>query len=278
MIRFYEDDGNPLIKILKNAAKYANLADCLKDEVDMVGPGVFAKFTINTINEKVEVNFYFKGEHLTREQWLNRKFNMRDHPRYNLVKVDEQFWSQWESSADKIREKLNQVTKELEKESINDYVLNLIGHGIGGVHAILTAAALCEAQDSDIINVFTFGQPRIGDQVFAYYMNMLQIDEDLDLRIFRITNSDDYVPRLPFYPSIRAVHHALEIWIPPDIPSECECPEGKIFYVCIGPIENENEGIMEESRQCNNKYEQTQLGTDSTHFGPYFGYFMGGSC
>jgi len=66
----------------------------------------------------------------------------------------------------------------------------MTGHSLGAALATLAASRFGNVQ-----GVYTFGSPRVGDEVFR---------ERLKIRIYRIVNNDDIVPRVP--PSGAYVH------------------------------------------------------------------------
>jgi triacylglycerol lipase len=73
----------------------------------------------------------------------------------------------------------------------------ITGHSLGGALAELCAARA--SFDSAITSipiqgVYTFGQPRVGDNEFAALLH-----ERLGARTFRFVNDRDIVPRVPFY-------------------------------------------------------------------------------
>jgi len=68
----------------------------------------------------------------------------------------------------------------------------ITGHSLGGALALLFALRL-EILGRPIQGVYTFGQPRVGDDDFA-----ARVEERLGGRYFRIVHSADPVPLVPF--------------------------------------------------------------------------------
>jgi triacylglycerol lipase len=68
------------------------------------------------------------------------------------------------------------------------------GHSLGGALAELCAAQSQFVAHVPVQGVYTFGQPRCGDEAYA---SLLQ--SALGTRIFRFVNDRDIVPRVPFY-------------------------------------------------------------------------------
>ncbi|CAI5960721.1 unnamed protein product [Closterium sp. NIES-65] len=85
------------------------------------------------------------------------------------------------------------------------------GHSLGGALATLSALDLQVSYDlpSPVIQVVTFGSPRVGNAAFAAYFRQ-KLPKST-----RVTNWKDLVPHLP--PATIGYHHvATEAWIIPD--------------------------------------------------------------
>jgi triacylglycerol lipase len=85
------------------------------------------------------------------------------------------------------------------------------GHSLGGGLAILCALEFVR-QHLNVVGVYTFGQPRVGNHAFAklyaYRPNVL------DHLTFRVVNENDIVPRVPFPPIYRHVGQKIFLRAP----------------------------------------------------------------
>lgn len=69
--------------------------------------------------------------------------------------------------------------------------LFITGHSLGGALATVAAASLTK-QHFSVQGLYTFGQPRVGDLIFAAEMRLM-----LDGKVFRFVNNNDIVPHIP---------------------------------------------------------------------------------
>ena len=103
---------------------------------------------------------------------------------------------------DEVTAKVNELLKKHPKAKVY-----ITGHSLGGALSALYAGMLFfnkeDAVTDKIAAVYTFGQPRVGDKVFAEYMQ-----ERLTVkRYFRVVYCNDLVPRVPFDDPIFGFKH-----------------------------------------------------------------------
>jgi triacylglycerol lipase len=75
-----------------------------------------------------------------------------------------------------------------------DKTVWITGHSLGGALAELCAAQAFFVSNIPIQGVYTFGQPRVGNNTFA-----ATVQAALGSRIFRFVNDRDIVPRVPLF-------------------------------------------------------------------------------
>ncbi|MGC4055263.1 MAG: lipase family protein [Paludibaculum sp.] len=70
----------------------------------------------------------------------------------------------------------------------------ITGHSLGGALAQICATQTELRDGIPVHAVYTYGQPRVGDEQFARVMN-----EKMGHKVFRLVNDRDIVPRVPLY-------------------------------------------------------------------------------
>ena len=83
--------------------------------------------------------------------------------------------------------------KRLEALRTTNQPIWLTGHSLGGALATLACATFQqELPEYEIAGVYTFGQPKVGDRIFAQ-----ALDKEHQSRFFRVVNNNDIVTRIP---------------------------------------------------------------------------------
>ncbi|EHA28261.1 lipase [Aspergillus niger ATCC 1015] len=110
------------------------------------------------------------------------------------------FYEAWEVIADTITSKV-----EAAVSSYPDYTLVFTGHSYGAALAAVAATVLRNAGYT--LDLYNFGQPRIGNLALADYITGQNMGSN-----YRVTHTDDIVPKLP--PELLGYHHfSPEYWI-----------------------------------------------------------------
>jgi hypothetical protein len=112
------------------------------------------------------------------------------------------FYSVWVSVAPRLMNAIHQA-----KLKYPDYRIVFTGHSLGGAIASLGAIALRLDGTYHVDAVYTFGEPKLGNEVFAEF-----VQHFISPRRFRFVNHKDIVPHLPPEGLGPDYHHAgLEI-------------------------------------------------------------------
>ncbi|KDP40015.1 hypothetical protein JCGZ_02013 [Jatropha curcas] len=97
------------------------------------------------------------------------------------------------------------------KDYYGDLDIMVTGHSMGGAMASFCGLDLTVNHEAKNVLVMTFGQPRIGNAVFASYYSRLVPNS------IRITNNHDIVPHLPpyysYFPQKTYHHFPREVWL-----------------------------------------------------------------
>ncbi|KAH8675990.1 lipase [Xylariales sp. PMI_506] len=172
------------------------------------------------------------------------------------------FLSSWKSA----REDVLPSLKVLHSQH-PEYPIHLVGHSLGGAVAALAALEMKVILGWDNVIVTTFGEPRVGNDGFARYLdevfdlNNNQTDPERQL-YRRLTHVDDPVPLLPLtewgYRS-----HAGEIYISkPNLaptPKDIRTCVGDYDLRCISGSEGEGADPTQGQLDNGNSDEETSL-------------------
>jgi hypothetical protein len=106
--------------------------------------------------------------------------------------------------------------------------LSITGHSLGAAEAAIAMFDL-KNEGYDIVETYTFGQPRVGDQVFADAYEAAFGQTASDTNAWRVTHADDPIPHLPFE-FMDFTHISTEVWY--------ESTTSKGYKVCDGSGED----------------------------------------
>lgn len=102
------------------------------------------------------------------------------------------------------------LTAALRKIVVGTRKIYVTGHSLGGALALLCAYEL-DRQGFNVAQVYTFGQPRVGN---AAWVRMYE--SRLGLKTWRFVYQEDIVPRVPHLPSWHDLyrHAGTEVFVP----------------------------------------------------------------
>ncbi|KAJ5104330.1 hypothetical protein NUU61_001677 [Penicillium alfredii] len=140
----------------------------------------------------------FRGSR-TLSTWIaNLDFGLTDASLCSDCQVHTGFWQSWQTVADEMRSKIDSALK-----TYSDYTLVFTGHSFGAAIATLGGTALRNAGYK--VNLYTYGEPRVGNEALAKYITK-------QAHLWRVTHTDDIVPKLP--PASFGFSHASpEYWV-----------------------------------------------------------------
>ncbi|MCJ1374937.1 hypothetical protein MMC20_006170 [Loxospora ochrophaea] len=119
-----------------------------------------------------------------------------------LCTAHQGFWDSWLEARAGILAAFNTTVA-----AYPSYNVVVTGHSLGAAIADLAAAELRKIVGEEKVALYTFGSPRIAGQVLSDYITNQQGGN------FRVTHSDDPVPRLPPLLIDGYVHTSPEYWI-----------------------------------------------------------------
>jgi predicted lipase len=141
------------------------------------------------------------------QMWIDDlDFIKTDYPLCDGCQVHEGFYKTYLSSVDQIRNLTASYLTQYPTASIT-----CTGHSLGAALASLCAADLQDLYgdraDLVISSPYTFGLPRVGDEVYSTWFN----SDALPFDPYRVVHRKDPVPQVPFQ-SMGFHHYAYEIF------------------------------------------------------------------
>ncbi|KAL5230550.1 hypothetical protein ABZP36_029326 [Zizania latifolia] len=154
----------------------------------------------------------FRGtQHTSIQNWIEDLFWKQldlDYPGMPQAKVHSGFYSAYHNTT--LR---NGVVNGIQKarEVYGNIPIMVTGHSMGGAMASFCALDLVVNYGLNDVTLMTFGQPRIGNAVFASYFKCHLPNA------IRVTNDHDIVPHLPpyyhYFPQKTYHHFPREVWV-----------------------------------------------------------------
>jgi len=140
-----------------------------------------------------DVVISFRGE-ANVESWVFRVLRNYTAPTYDFPgvtggKVQIDFWNQYTSLKSCVIDEARNIISQTQQAG---YLNNVVGHGLGGALAELTALDMIANLNFPNVRLFTYGAPRVGNQVFAEAIHRLLAHNSV-----RMVESGDCVARLP---------------------------------------------------------------------------------
>ncbi|KAG9289600.1 hypothetical protein G9A89_014335 [Geosiphon pyriformis] len=242
--------------------------------------------------ENYSVIVYFRGRNLSLKEWKKRdsvliKYKIPEilRQKFKSFFVDRVWYKHVKAMIEEGKlfekiEKLVMIAREVVHKQLYAQAVKVTftGHGIGGAYATL-AGALYKLNEllfykqgghqglakpfGDLMAIYTYGQPRVGDERFASFLNENSF-------ISRVTHTNDYVSQFPVMSKEKRkyLHANFEYWIS-KIP--CDCYDQKLDGYQL--IRCDVFKLPGENPYCNRgqRYTKGSLANQ----GPYFGVTMG---
>ncbi|KAI9029626.1 Alpha/Beta hydrolase protein [Phycomyces nitens] len=179
---------------------------CSKDET-LVKTFKSSKWDTNGFvsrNDKTKViTLVFRGSSSIRNAIADIKLSLAEYPPVVDAKVHNGFY---QSYTEVQKEVLSTMFKEI--SAYPDYKIVVTGHSLGAATAVLAALDLFQRDDrfnSKNLSIITYGEPRVGNPAFAYYMTGTGIRHD------RVVHKQDLVAHIPSK-RLGYLHSGVEYW------------------------------------------------------------------
>jgi len=152
----------------------------------------------------------FRGSSTTSNWILDFEFTYRDYPPVKHAFVHDGFYRGYLQVAPII----NPIVLKLQSQYPNLTVIST-GHSLGAALALLNGAGMVQAGIKNV-QVWDYGEPRVGNHVFSNYTN------SIIPTLWRVVNQEDIVPHVP--PRDIGFHHvATEVWFPSNYTTYVVC-------------------------------------------------------
>ncbi|KYK57105.1 hypothetical protein DCS_04112 [Drechmeria coniospora] len=192
---------------------------------------------------KKEIVLSVRGSWSASNWWGDLKIGWEICPYAKFCTLHEGFWESWTEIRFGVTEV---IVNLLYLPEYTGYRVVGSGHSLGA--AVVTIASVeFQFRENITMDVYSYGSPRIGNEVFANFAS------SLPGKIYRITQGADMVPRIPKR-KIGYMHTSPEYWIKNGTKVD---PGLEDFYKCTG-IANDD---------CNGHTSGVNIGMHQTYFG-----------
>ncbi|KAG9297476.1 hypothetical protein G9A89_020878 [Geosiphon pyriformis] len=241
------------LELLTSFARYAKAPICETDKLKSYSDEI--KVISGVDHKKKQIIFSFRSDKYEKTGQFMRNITLTQYQEFRIARVHYLVDQEFSMIKKMFLNELDSLVK------INPgFSIGLTGFSWGGGYAILAGLEALKQYPGRTIQVFTYGQPRIGNIGFANIVSR-------KLTVYRVTNLDDLVPHKP--PQHKNInnqkwkyhHHDTEFWI--------GSYNGPVFQ-CQSFIKHTK--FRQENEACANSAE---LPYDiQAHEGPYFNYLM----
>ncbi|KAG9307109.1 hypothetical protein G9A89_016937 [Geosiphon pyriformis] len=209
-----KNDG--IFKNLVMYAKMANTAYCQPSQVTLkyfvTNDPNWQAIIIAFGGRESDLKEYIKNRAISYIEYPSsldeRKFHSKIYKYWEKERVNAAMYRTWLTAQQEFLERV----EEIMKNNVNA-IVRFIGHRLGGAFAVLAALAFLAKYPDQIIVVYTYGQPRIGNQKFVGFIN--QLIHMKKLQVLRATRPDDPIidwPKMNFSASLSYTHCPTEYW------------------------------------------------------------------
>ena len=134
------------------------------------------------------------------QNWISNAKFTKVHPYSDYILIDKGFYEVFKSNKNTIYENINMISKKYNTKKII-----ITGHSLGGAIGTILSFDMMYNMFPYMINLITFGSPRVGNNEFVNLFNSYNIYST------RITHYYDIVPHLP-QSLLNYKHIPQEIW------------------------------------------------------------------
>ncbi|SAL97154.1 hypothetical protein [Absidia glauca] len=165
----------------------------------------------------------FRGTNSIRSAIVDMQFLKSSYPPVSGAEVHTGFYKSYVSVQKKILDTMGKLVTQYP-----DYSIDVSGHSLGAAQAVLATMDLFQRNNhitASNTKIFTYGEPRIGNQNFAAYVKSTKIPHT------RTVHASDIVPHLPPM-AMGFLHSGTEYWIKDN--------KSKLTEICEADFESED--------------------------------------